>query len=104
MKRPPPDGTLAVMSRADRERAKERELAPHTQRGVDRHIVVPRARGPLRHSSEAAASTRPWTRRLRRLAAWLSVLLADDGLSGRFVAERQRDEDLVRRVERRRRF
>jgi hypothetical protein len=43
------------------------------------------------------------TRRLPRLADWLSALLADDGMSARFDGERQRDEDLVRRVERQRR-
>jgi hypothetical protein len=38
----------------------------------------------------------------RRFARWLSALLADGGVSARFATERQRDEDLVRRVERRR--
>ncbi len=41
------------------------------------------------------------TRSLRRFAGWLSALLADDGVSARFAAERRRDDDLVRRVERR---
>jgi hypothetical protein len=49
-----------------------------------------------------AASTTP-ARSLRRLAGWLSALLADDGVSARFAAERQRDEGLVARVERQRR-
>jgi hypothetical protein len=39
---------------------------------------------------------------IRRVAIRLSALLADDGMSARFAAERQRDDDLVRRVERRR--
>jgi hypothetical protein len=43
------------------------------------------------------------SRRLRRLADWLSALVADDGMSERFAAERQRDEKLVGRVERQRR-
>jgi hypothetical protein len=49
-----------------------------------------------------AASPAP-ARRLARLAGWLSAQLADPGVSARFAAERQRDEGLVRRVERRRR-
>ena len=36
----------------------------------------------------------------RRFAGWISALLADDGFNARFSAERQRDEGLVRRVER----
>ena len=43
------------------------------------------------------------TRPLRRFAGWLTSLLADDGMSDRFAAERRRDEGLVRRVEGRRR-
>lgn len=49
-----------------------------------------------------AASTAP-ARPLRRLACWLSALLADDGMSTRFAAERQRDDGVVSRVERQRR-
>jgi hypothetical protein len=41
-------------------------------------------------------------RRLRRLTDWLSVVVANDGMSERFAVERQRDEELIRRVERRR--
>jgi hypothetical protein len=40
---------------------------------------------------------------LRRFATWFSELLADDGFSDRFAAERSRDEGLVRRVESQRR-
>ena len=40
---------------------------------------------------------------LRGFGGWLSALLADDGLNARFTSERQRDEGLVRRVERRHR-
>jgi hypothetical protein len=40
---------------------------------------------------------------LRRLAGWLLALMADGVMSERFVAERRRDEDLIRRVESRRR-
>jgi hypothetical protein len=36
---------------------------------------------------------------MRRFAGWLSALVADDGMNGRFAAERTRDEALVRRVE-----
>jgi len=43
------------------------------------------------------------TRGLRRLTAWLSLVIADDAVSRRFAAERRRDDELVRRVERRRR-
>jgi hypothetical protein len=38
----------------------------------------------------------------RRFAGWLSAQLADGGVGLRFATERRRDEDLVRRVERRR--
>ena len=44
------------------------------------------------------------TRWLRRLTDGLSPLVANDGMSARFAAERERDEVLVRRVERRRRL
>jgi hypothetical protein len=47
------------------------------------------------------ARTSP-VRSLRRFATWFSALLADDGFSDRFAAERSRDEGLVRRVERQR--
>jgi hypothetical protein len=43
------------------------------------------------------------TRRLRRLAGWLTALVADDGMSERFATERQRDKELVERVDRQRR-
>lgn len=46
------------------------------------------------------ATTSP-VRSLRRLARWCSAVLADDGFSDRFAAERRRDEGLVRRVEQR---
>jgi hypothetical protein len=59
--------------------------------------VVPIAAAPAR-----AASAAP-THALRRFATWLSALLADDGMSARFAAERHHDEGLVRRVEGRRR-
>jgi hypothetical protein len=42
--------------------------------------------------------------RLRRFAGWLSALVADDGVNARFGAERRRDEGLVQRVERSKRF
>jgi len=43
------------------------------------------------------------TRSLRRLAGWLRALVADDGMSERFATERRRDEEIVERVDRRRR-
>ena len=43
-------------------------------------------------------------RRLRRLTDWLSAVVANDGMSERFGVERQRDEELIRRVERQRRL
>jgi hypothetical protein len=55
------------------------------------HVETARTRATV------ATPARP----LRRFAGWLSTLLADDGFSTRFAAERQRDEGLVRRVERR---
>jgi hypothetical protein len=53
-------------------------------------------------STRATITTR--ARPLRRFARWFSALLADDGFSERFAAARQRDEGLVGRVERQRRF
>jgi hypothetical protein len=38
--------------------------------------------------------------RTRRLTDWLSVVMADDGMSEPFAAERRRAADLVARVER----
>jgi hypothetical protein len=58
------------------------------------------SRSTTRTARVATAAARP--HRLRRLAKRLRALLADDGMSARFKAERQRDDDLVRRVERRR--
>ena len=43
------------------------------------------------------------THSLRRFGGWLASAMADDGFGDRFAAERRRDEDLVRRVERHRR-
>ena len=54
------------------------------------HVEVASAR------TASAIPARSW----RRLAGWLSALLADDGFNARFTTERQRDESLVRRVER----
>jgi hypothetical protein len=60
------------------------------------------ARSISRTARVATEAVRPhW---LRRLAKRLAAVLADDGTSARFAAERQRDDDLVRRVERRRRL
>ena len=49
--------------------------------------------------SSAKAATRIPAYRLRRFAGWLSAQWADDGVTARFGAERQRDAGLVRRVE-----
>jgi hypothetical protein len=64
---------------------------PPTSEGVVQIAVAP----------ARAASARP-AHSLRRFATWLSALLADDGMSARFAAERRHDEGLVRRVENRR--
>jgi hypothetical protein len=53
--------------------------------------------------SATEAATRVPAHRLRRFAAWLSAQWADDGVSARFAAEREKDHGLVRRVESRRR-
>ena len=53
---------------------------------------------PARTRDTISVPARP----LRRVAGWISALLADDGMSGRFAAERRRDEGLVRRVQGRR--
>jgi hypothetical protein len=54
------------------------------------HVEVASAR------TASAIPARSW----RRFAGWLSALLADDGFNARFATERQRDQGLVRRVER----
>jgi hypothetical protein len=59
--------------------------------------VVPLATDSARVASAAPAHS------LRRVAGWLSALLADNGTSARFAAERRHDEGLVRRVEQQRR-
>ena len=64
-----------------------------TSRGADERLTAPRA--------PAVNTTR--TRRLRRLAGWLTALVADDGMNERFATERQRDAELVERVDRQRR-
>ena len=47
----------------------------------------------------SAFRSRPLAHSLRRFAGRLAALLADDGMSDRFAAERRRDEGLLRRVE-----
>jgi hypothetical protein len=64
---------------------------------------VARAHDALCTTPRAVAPTAVRASRLRRLADWLSALVADEGMSARFDGERQRDEDIVRRVERQRR-
>jgi hypothetical protein len=60
--------------------------------------VVPAAQAlPARAARATAAHS------LRRFAGRVSALLADDGVSARFAAERGRDAGLLHRVERRRR-
>lgn len=75
---------------------------PDLPRGVGVSIVAPPAHDELRpiETSPCAPASGVRPRRLRRLADWLVSLSADDGVSTRFAAERQRDEDLIRRVER----
>lgn len=58
---------------------------------------------PLETARPQATVTSP-ARPLRRFAHWLSAALADDGFSDRFATARRRDEGLVQRVERQRRF
>jgi hypothetical protein len=96
--------TLGVRSRARRRSIGTRELpVPELPRRVAERVVVPRAHDELRITPRAPAPTTVRTRRLRRVAGWLSALPSHDAVSARFFAERQRDEGLVRRVERRRR-
>ena len=64
-----------------------------TKDRADERLTAPRA--------PAVSTIR--TRRLRRLAGWLTALVADDGMSQRFATERQRDKELVERVDRQRR-
>jgi hypothetical protein len=123
MKRQPSQCTLAVMSRPDSRRSEEtlpaqdgdeaatrRSLGEETEmpvlhlpRRVGVH-VVPHGDDERLTASRALAPSMVRTRRLRRLADWLSAVVADHGMSERFAAERQRDGELVRRVERRRRL
>jgi hypothetical protein len=93
MRRQPPLSTLAVMS--------NRTLAPRHENGMH---AVPRQDDEMRATQRACAPSTVRARRLRRCTRWLSALVADDGMSERFVAERRRDDDLIRRVERRRRL
>jgi hypothetical protein len=88
----PPLRTLAVMSK--------QTLAPQHEHGTH---VVPRQDDEMRATPRACEASMVRARRWRQLSRWLSALVADDGMSERFVAERRRDDDLIRRVERRRR-
>jgi hypothetical protein len=60
---------------------------------------------PITHAQAAptrapsAARTRSFAHSLRQFAGWLPALLADDGMSDRFAAERRHDDGLLRRVE-----
>jgi hypothetical protein len=114
MKWQPSQHMLAVVSRPDSKRSKEAATrrsfgeetempVPDLPRRVGVH-VVPRADEERLTAPRASAPSMVRTRRLRRLADWLSAVVANDGMSERFAAARQRDEDLVRRVERRRRL
>ena len=67
--------------------------AQPASRGADERLTAPLA--------PAVNTAR--TRRLGRLAGWLTALVADNGMSERFATERQRDEELVERVDRQRR-
>ena len=70
---------LAVMSRADGETGEATHVAPHMPRRVGEHLAVPRAQGAPRTSPQAPTASGLGARRLRRLAGWLSVLLAERG-------------------------
>jgi hypothetical protein len=74
---------------------------PDLPQAVGVSIVAP-AHDELRpiETSPCAPASGVRPRRLRRLADWFLSLSADDGVSARFAAERQRDEGLIRRVER----
>ena len=76
-------------------------LAPRHENGTH---AVPREDEEMRAAPRASARSVVRARRLRQLTRWLSALVADDGMSERFVAERRRDDDLIRRVESRRRL
>jgi hypothetical protein len=123
MKWQPSQRMLAVVSRPDSKRSKEALPAQHgdepaTRRSLGEETempvpdlprrvgvhVVPRADEERLTAPRASAPSMVRTRRLRRLADWLSAVVANDGMSERFAAERQRDGELVRRVERRRRL
>jgi hypothetical protein len=66
--------------------------------------VVPRVDDERITAPGAPAPSMVRIRRLRRLTDWLSVVVANDGMNERFAVERQRDEELIRRVERQRRL
>jgi hypothetical protein len=106
----PSQRTLAVMSRLDSKRCTETRAAQHgdepatrASRGGETAVRVPGLprRVAVHVVPRAPAPSMAGTRRLRRLTDWLSAVVAHDGMSERFTAERQRDEELVRRVERR---
>ena len=121
MKWQPSRCTLAVMSTRDSkskqtlpeqhgdEPVSGRSLGEEVKTSVPRRPlrvgahVVPGADGPRLAASRLLAPNKVRKWRLRRLGDWLSAVVADDGMRERFAAERQRDEELVRRVERRRR-
>jgi hypothetical protein len=70
-------------------------LAPRREAGMH---AVPREDHELRAAPRAGAASMVRPGRLRRLTRRLAALVADDGMHERFVAQRRRDEDLIRRV------
>jgi hypothetical protein len=122
MKHQPSPRTLTVMSGREEDRSGQAPPAQHGDEPVIRRrlgeAIGSSARGRLlrvgAHAAPGADGSslavsgvptpnvvRKW--RLRRLGDWLAAVMADDGVGARFAAERRRDEELVRRVERRRR-
>jgi hypothetical protein len=120
MKWHPSQRMLPVMSWADSKKSTEtlsaqygdepgrRSLGVETEMSVPgqpRRVgvrVVARADDERITALSAPAASMVRTRRLRRFTDWLSAVVANDGMSERFAVERQRDEELVRRVEQRR--
>lgn len=88
---------LAVMTRTDPKRSTVDLSAQRVPRRA-RVRLVPRADGERIAAPGALPSSTARNRLLRRLTNWL---VANDGVSERFSVERQRDQELIRRVERR---
>ena len=119
MKWQPSQRMLAVMSRSDSNRSTETLSAQHGDEPARRSLggetempvpdlprrvgvrVVSRVDDARIIAPCAPAPSMVRIRRLRRLTDWLSAVVANDGMSERFAVERQCDQELIRRVERR---